>query len=87
MAYFNKIDIEHSDKKVVKCFKNWMKLRLNNPLKVEDSERDEKFITVYLKFRPRKQIKDVIKLVLSNNSEEGPKIYYNMQVNVQSCGT
>lgn len=62
-----------------------MRLRLNNSLRAEEQDED-RVITVYLKFRPRKQMKEVARLVLSNGSEEGPKISYNMQLLVKDCG-
>jgi hypothetical protein len=87
ISYFNKIEIEHVDKKVVKCLRNWMKLKLNNSQRLEDEETDDRVITVYMKFKPKKQIKEVVKLVLSNSCEEGPKVFYNMLINVHNCGT
>lgn len=40
-----------------KCLKNWMKLRLNNSSRIDSQDIDERSITVYLKFKPKKQIK------------------------------
>jgi hypothetical protein len=39
---------------------------MNNAVRQEDPE--EKEVTVYLKFRPRKQIKEVVKLVLMSSN-------------------
>ena len=84
VGYFNRVEVEHSDKRVARCVRAWMKLRLNNALKAEEGE--DRVVTVYLKFRPRKQLKEVVRLVLSNGGEKGPKISYNMQVHVKDCG-
>ena len=37
---------------------------------------------VYLKFKPKRMMKEVIKLVLMNELGEGPKITHNVQLNV-----
>jgi len=34
------------------------------------------------KFRPKKEIKEVVQLVLSNSKEEGPTLSYNVQLQV-----
>ena len=34
------------------------------------------------KFKPKKQIKEVVHLVLSNSKEEGPTLTINMQLTV-----
>ncbi len=47
-----------------------MKLRLNNSARFEEGvEGDEKIVTVYLKFKPKKVFKEIVKLVLSNAHE------------------
>jgi hypothetical protein len=47
-----------------------MKLRLNNSIKIDEGNiGDEKVVTVYLKFKPKKGFKELVKLVLSNAHE------------------
>jgi hypothetical protein len=70
---------------MTKYLRNWMKLKLNNTIRPEDEDQ-ERVITVYLKFRPKKQLREMVKLVLFNGSEEGPKVSYNLQVTVLDCG-
>ena len=38
VGYFNRVEVEHSDKRVARCVRAWMKLRLNNALKAEEGE-------------------------------------------------
>lgn len=85
-AYFDRVDVDHPDKKLVKLLRNWMKLKLNNTLQPLEEDREDRVVTVYLKFRPKKHMKELVKLVLFNGSEEGPKLTFNIQVTVIECG-
>lgn len=71
---------------MAKYLRNWIKLKLNNTLRPLEEDHEERVVTVYLKFRPKKQFREMVKLLLFNGSEEGPKITYNLQVTVLDCG-
>lgn len=77
IAYFDKITIEHSNKALLKLIRQWLKVRINVPC--EDEEQDRS-ITILAKFKPKKQIKEVVQLVLSSSKEEGPTLSYNIQL-------
>lgn len=44
-------------------------MKLNNTLQPLEEDRENRVVTVYLKFRPKKHMKELVKLVLFNGSE------------------
>jgi hypothetical protein len=79
IAYFDKVTIEHSNKALLRLIRRWLRLRINAPCEDEEQDRN---ITILAKFKPKKQIKEVVQLVLSSSKEEGPTLSYNLQLQV-----
>lgn len=42
-------------------------------------------MTALVKFRPKKEIKEVVKLILGNSKEEGPTLIYTIQLTVTTA--
>jgi hypothetical protein len=42
---------------MTKLLRTWMKLKLNNTIQPIEDDPEERVATVYLKFRPKKQLK------------------------------
>lgn len=70
VSYFNKVEIDHPDKALLRGLRSWMKLRLSNCARIDEgNEGEEKNVTVYLKFKPKKVFREIVKLILSNAHE------------------
>lgn len=63
-THFDHVDFDHSDKNILKLLKQWLRVRLNHCL---EDEPNEKVVTLLLKFKPKKIVNEVIRLVLSNS--------------------
>ena len=59
--------------------KNWLKIKLTHP---DQGEYQQKIVILLIKFKPKKPIKEVAKLVLSSSKEEGPTLTCNLQLTV-----
>ena len=70
---------DHADKKMLKMIKSCLKMKISTP--VEDGE-ETRFITIMTKFKPKKEIKEIVHLQLSSSKEEGPVLSCNIMLNV-----
>lgn len=53
VAHFDRVDLEHADKNLLKLVKQWLRVRLNHCL---EDEQSEKVVTLLLKFKPKKMV-------------------------------
>jgi len=52
-TYFDRIEIEHSDKNLVSNLKRWLKIKVTG----HSEQENDRNITLYLKFTPKKIMK------------------------------
>lgn len=65
----NRIEVLHPDPKILSLIKSWLKLKIEMNSNKEDSKS-----TLYLRFKPKKPINEVVTLSLFNNIQESIKI-------------